>query len=65
MINNMMEIGTTLAEGLYKKVTCLSRELTEKNFLEKCTDMDKKKISSILNEIKYDATRIKNLRFIK
>jgi len=65
MINNILETGTQVAENLYQKVTYLSRQLMENNFLEKCTEMDKKKISSILNEIKYDATRIKNLRFIK
>ena len=65
MIDNMNHIGNKVARNLYENINNLSSELMKKNLLDKCTEMDKRKISIIINEIKYDANRIKNLRFIR
>lgn len=65
MINNMTHTGNKVAKNLYDKINNLSTELMGKNLLDKCTELDKKKISVIINEMRYEANRIKNLRFIK
>ena len=65
MIDNMTHVGNKVARNLYEKINNLSSELMSRNLLNKCTEMDKKRISVIINEIKYDVNRIKNLRFIK
>lgn len=65
MIDNMTHVGNRVARNLYEKINNLSSELMGRNLLDKCTELDKRKISVIINEIKYDANRIKNLRLIK
>ena len=65
MINTATQIGIVTTKNLTEKVNHLSYTLMNKNLLEKCTPKDKMDISIILNEIKYDLHRIKNLKFIR
>ncbi len=48
-----------------EKINNLTHTLMNKNLLEKCTPKDKRDVSVILNEIKYDLHRIKNLKYIR
>lgn len=52
--------GNNVGKYIYEKVDNLTSELMSKKLLDKCTPQDKKRISIILNELKYDANRIKN-----
>ena len=63
MINNITFSENIIAKKLYEKIDYLSSELFGKKLLDNCSDFDKKKISVMINEIKYDANRIKNSRF--
>lgn len=65
MINNATNIGVITAKNLNEKINNLTYTLMNKNLLEKCTPKDKRDVSIILNEIKYDLHRIKNLKYIR
>jgi hypothetical protein len=65
MINNATQIGMITAKNLNEKINNLTHKLMNKNLLEKCTPKDKMDVSVILNEIKYDLHRIKNLKYIR
>lgn len=65
MINNATHIGMITAKNLNEKINNLTNTLMNKNLLEKCTPKDKRDVSVILNEIKYDLHRIKNLKYIR
>jgi hypothetical protein len=65
MINSVQQIGITTAKNLNEKINNLTNTLMNKNLLDKCTPKDKRDISVILNEIKYDLHRIKNLKFMR
>lgn len=51
-----------LAQNIYEKITKLYSELVSSKLFENCSNMDKRKIDVIINEIKYDANRMKNKR---
>lgn len=65
MINNATHIGMITTKNLNEKINNLTHTLMNKNLLEKCTPKDKRDVSVILNEIKYDLHRIKNLKYIR
>jgi hypothetical protein len=65
MLNSMTFTDNKIAKNLSSKIDALSVELFGRQLLKNCSDNDKMKISVILNEIKYDANRIKNFRFSK
>jgi hypothetical protein len=50
-----------MIEELNQKVNKLSGELSVSKIIDRCTPLEKKKISVIINEIKYNANRIKNM----
>ena len=51
-----------IGDSIYDKVERLYSELVSKKVLQNCSNLDKKRIDVIINEIKYDANRIKNKR---
>lgn len=65
MISHVQQIGITTAKNLNEKINHLTNTLMNKNLLDKCTPKDKRDVSVILNEIKYDLHRIKNLKFMR
>jgi hypothetical protein len=50
-----------IIEEITQKVNALSSELCVSKIIERCTPLERKKISVIINEIKYNANRIKNM----
>lgn len=50
-----------MMEELYQKVNALSSELSVSKIIERCTPLERKKITVIINEIKYNAHRMKNM----
>jgi hypothetical protein len=50
-----------MIEELSQKVNKLSSELCVNKVLDRCTPHERKQISVIINEIKYNAHRIKNM----
>jgi hypothetical protein len=65
MISSVQQIGITTAKNLNEKINHLTNTLMNKNLLDKCTPKDKRDVSVMLNEIKYDLHRIKNLKFMR
>lgn len=65
MINSVQQIGITTSKNLNEKINNLTQTLMNRNLLDKCTPKDKRDVSVILNEIKYDLHRIKNLKFVR
>lgn len=57
--------GNNIGQYLFDKVDKLSSVLADKNMLDNCTPLDKKKISVIINELKYDANRIRNSKIFR
>lgn len=55
-------LENTIGKNIYDKITRLYSELVDKKVLQNCSNIDKKRIDVIINEIKYDANRIKNKR---
>jgi len=60
--SNNHNFGNNLANNLYEKIDWLSSEILNRNLLDVCNALERKKILNIINEIKYDANRIKNSR---
>lgn len=50
-----------ILEELNQKVNSLTGELSVKKVMDMLTPLERKKISVIINEIKYNANRIKNM----
>lgn len=59
---HIMTSENKLAQNIYEKITKLYSELVSSKLFENCSNMDKRKIDVIINEIKYDANRMKNKR---
>lgn len=60
MIGNLQKSENRIGNNIYNKIDNLSSELMEKKILDKCTPFDKKKICVIINEIRYEANRMRN-----
>lgn len=60
MINNLLKSENRIGQNIYNKIDNLSSELVEKKILDKCSPFDKKKICVIINEIRYEANRMRN-----
>lgn len=58
----MAPLENTIGKSIFDKVNKLYSELVNKKLLQNCSNLDKKRIDVIINEIKYDANRIKNKR---
>lgn len=58
----IMSLENTIGKNIYDKVDKLYSELFSKKLLQNCSNLDKKRINVIINEIKYEANRIKNKR---
>lgn len=58
----MTSLENTIGKNIYDKINQLYTELFEKKILQNCSNIDKKRIDVIINEIKYNANRIKNKR---
>lgn len=56
----MTSLENTRGKSIYDKVERLYSELVNKKILHNCSNLDKKIINVMINEIKYDANRIKN-----
>lgn len=65
MINSAAQTGVSTTNNLNEKINRLTNTLMNKNLLDKCTPKDKMDVSVILNEIKYDLHRIKNLKLVR
>ena len=50
-----------ILEELNQKVNHLSGELSVKKVMDRLTPLERQRISVILNEIKYNANRVKNM----
>jgi hypothetical protein len=50
-----------ILEEFTQKVNKLSSELAVSKVIDRCTPLERKKISVMINEIKYNAHRIKNM----
>ena len=55
-------LENTIGKSIYEKTERLYSELVNKKVLKNCSNLDKKRIDVMINEIKYDANRIKNIR---
>lgn len=55
-------LENTIGKSIFDKIDKLYSELLNKKLLQNCSNLDKKRIDVIINEIKYDANRIKNKR---
>lgn len=51
-----------IAQNIYEKVSKLYSEMVSVKLFDNCSKLDKRKIDVIINEIKYDANRMKNIR---
>lgn len=58
----MTSLENTIGKSIYEKIDKLYSELVNKKVLQNCSNLDKKRIDVMINEIKYDANRIKNIR---
>lgn len=65
MINNVTHIGTAVARNLHEKINNFTNELMKRDLLKELSPKDKRDISVMINEIKYDSNRIKNIRFVR
>ncbi len=60
----MTNIATSrklILQEINEKVNLLSGELSVKKVLDRLTPLERKQISVIINEIKYNANRMKNM----
>lgn len=65
MIFNTDCAANNIGKELFNKVHVLSSEIIKSKALEHCTDMEKRKIFNMMNELKYEANRIKNFNFAR
>ncbi len=65
MISDVSFKENNIGKNLFDKLDRLRAELISKSLLDKCTPLDKKKIFIMINELKYDANRVKNTRFAR
>jgi hypothetical protein len=63
MISSTQQNRISTAKNLNEKINNLTNTLMNMKILDKCTPKEKRDVSVILNEIKYDIHRIKNLNF--
>ena len=57
-----LSLGNQIGKNIYDKIDRLNKELFESQLMKNVSSLDKNKISVIINEIRYDANRIKNYR---
>lgn len=57
-----LSLGNQIGKNIYDKIDRLNKELFESQLMKNVSSFDKNKISVIINEIRYDANRIKNYR---
>jgi len=65
MIKDINFYSNNIGQYLFEKVNMLSLELVNKNLLDNCTPLDKKKIGVMINELKYDTNRIRNSKIFR
>jgi len=63
MISSAQQNRISTAKNLNENINNLTNTLTNMKLLDKCTPKEKRDVSVILNQIKYDIHRIKNLNF--
>ena len=57
-----LSLGNKIGKNIYDKIDRLNKELFESKLIKNLSNIEKKRISVIINEIRYDANRIKNYR---
>lgn len=60
-MTNLAQPRKLMIEELNQKVNRLSKELCIQKVLDRCTPLEKQQINVMINEIKYNANRIKNM----
>ena len=65
MVFNTDSAPNNIGKDLFNRVHMLSSEIIKSKALDNCTDMEKRKIFNIMNELKYEANRIKNFNFAR
>jgi hypothetical protein len=65
MNRNLNFVENNNAVNLQNKINQLSSEISNSKTGERWTPLAKKRVESILNELRYEANKIKYLRFVR